>query len=214
MKVAPHRIIGRLHRQRPGEAGLTLIELLISLMLMVLITGFLAGGLAIGRRAFTADQNAAVEAANTAALDSLAGLIATALPTKAGQGPQLAFEGGRETLAFVALSAGHALPGGPLGTRIYRDGTDVGVVVKVAGRSPAAREVRAKALSGVTSLEFTYFGTLDPGKPPAWHAEWPATDHLPDLVGLNVSFQGRSRKPPLLVALRQNDQREGARKGD
>ncbi len=203
MSVVPRRTIYRLQRQRPAEAGLTLIELLVSLMLLVLITGFLAGGLAMGRRAFGADQDATVEAANAAALDSLAGLIAAALPTKAGQGPQIAFEGGRETLAFVALSAGHALPGGPLGTRIYRDGTDVGVVVKVGGRSATAREVRTKALIGVTSLEFTYFGSLEPGKPPAWHAEWPASDHLPDLVGVNAKFQGRSRMPPLLVALRQ-----------
>ena len=107
------------------------------------------------------------KAANASALASLADLIATALPTRAGQGPQIAFEGGRETLAFVALSVGHALPGGPLGTRIHRDGTDVGVVVKVEGRSTSAREVRAKALIGVTSLEFSYFGTLEPGKPPA-----------------------------------------------
>lgn len=204
MRVAPCRTIYRLHRQRPAEAGLTLIELLISLMLLVLITGFLAGGLAIGRRAFTADQDATVEAANAAALDSLAKLIATALPTKAGQGPQIAFEGGRDTLAFVALSAGHALPGGPLGTRIYRDGTDVGVVVKLERRSAGDNEVRTKALIGVTALEFTYFGTLEPGKPPAWHAEWPASDHLPDLVGLNATFHGRIRKPALLVALRQN----------
>src|SRR6201999_1201503 len=71
MRVAPQSTIARLHRQRPAEAGLTLIELLISLMLLVLITGFLAGGLAIGRRAFSAEQDAAVEASNAAALDSL-----------------------------------------------------------------------------------------------------------------------------------------------
>jgi general secretion pathway protein J len=204
MRLAPQRIIDRLHRQRPAEAGLTLIELLISLMLLVLITGFLAGGLTIGRRAFGADQDATVEAANAAALDSLADLIASALPTKVGQGPLIVFEGRGDTLAFVALSAGHALPGGPLGTRIYRDGTDVGVVVKLGGRSGAGREVRTKALVGITSLQFTYFGTPEPGKPPAWHVEWPASDHLPDLVGLDVNFKGRSRKPPLLIALRQN----------
>jgi len=204
MKGASYRAISRLQRQGRADAGLTLIELLISLMLLVLITGFLAGGLALGRRAFSADQVATIEAANAAALDSLAGVIAAALPTKAGQGPQIAFEGGRETLAFMALSVGHALPGGPLGTRIYRDGTDVDVVVKVGGRLAPVREVRTKALTGVTSLEFSYFGTLEPGKPPAWHAEWPATDHLPDLVGMTIKFQGRREKPPLLVALRQN----------
>jgi general secretion pathway protein J len=204
MRVAAGRTIDRLQRQRRAEAGLTLIELLVSLMLLVLITGFLAGGLAMGRRAFAADQDATVEAANAAALDSLANLIAAALPTKAGRGPQVAFEGGRETMAFVTLSAGHALPGGPLGTRIYLDGTDVAVVVKVGGGSAAGKEVRTKALIGVISLEFSYFGTFEPGKPPAWHAEWPATDHLPELVGVNATFRGRSRMPPRLVALRQN----------
>jgi len=204
MRIASHRTLDRLHRRRRAEAGLTLIELLISLMLLVLITGFLAGGLSIGRRAFSADLDASVEAANATALDSLAGLIAAALPTKVGQGAQIAFEGGRDSLAFVALSVGHALPGGPTGTRIYRDGTDVGVVVKTGGRAAAAKEVRTKALIGVTSLEFTYFGTLEPGKPPAWYAEWPSSDHLPDLVGIKVKFKGRSQKPPILVALRQN----------
>jgi len=183
---------------------LTLIELLVSLMLLVLITGFLAEGLGVGRRAFAADQDAAVEAANSAALASLANLIGTALPTKTGRGTQIAFEGGGETLAFVALSAGYALPGGPQGVRIYRDGTEVGVVVKLATRSGTAGEVRTKALFGVTSLQFTYFGSLEPGKPAAWHLEWPASDHLPDLVAMKVSFRGRTRKPPLLVAIRQS----------
>jgi len=182
---------------------LTLIELLVSLMLLVLITGFLAGGIGVGRRAFAADQDAAVEASNSAALDSLAKLIATALPAQAGQG-QMAFEGGGETLAFVALSAGHALPGGPLGMRIYLEGREVRVVVKLKARSAKAKEVRAKALVGVTSLEFTYFGSREAGKPPAWHREWPAADHLPDLVAMQVSFGGRTRKPPVVVALRQS----------
>jgi general secretion pathway protein J len=204
MRVARNPIIYRLHRRRHTEAGLTLIELLISLMLLVLITGFLAEGLGVGRRAFAADQDAAVEAANSAALDSLGKLIATALPTKTGRGRQIAFEGDGETLAFVTLSAGHALPGGPLGVRIYRDGTEVRVVVKLRTGSATAKEVRTKALIGVTSLGFTYFGSLEPGKPPAWHPEWPAADHLPDLVAMKVSFGKRTRKPPLLVAIRQS----------
>jgi general secretion pathway protein J len=202
MSVAWHRIIDRLHRQPRAEAGLTLIELLISLMLLMLITTFLAGGLAAGRLALTADQDATTEAANNAALGSLAGLIATALPTTTGQGSPVAFEGGRKNLAFVALSVGHALPGGPFGVRIYHDGTDVGVVVKLSTAS-SAKEVRTNALIGVTSLEFTYFGSLEPGKPPAWHLEWPATDHLPDLVEMKVSFRGR-RHAPVLVAVRQS----------
>jgi general secretion pathway protein J len=203
MRRIRDRIAFRLDR-RGADAGLSLIELLISLMLLVLITGFLAGGVAIGRRAFSADQQASMEAANHAALASLANLIATALPNRSGQGAPISFEGGRDSLAFVALSIGHALPGGPLGVRIYRDGSEVDVVVKGGRHTGTAQDIRAQALVGVSSLAFSYFGSLEPSKPPAWHLEWPASDHLPDLVAIKVGFSGRRLKAPLLVALRQS----------
>ncbi len=192
-------------RQRRAEAGLTLIELLISLMLLMLITGFLAGGLTIARRAFAADQTAATEAANASALDSLRDLIATALPSKMGQGGPIAFEGDRDNLAFVGLSAGHALPGGPVGVRIYRNGSTIEVAAKLrAGAEGARREIKISALTGVTAIEFSYFGSLN-GRPPVWLLEWPATDHLPDLVAIKVGFSDRNHVgPALIVALRQS----------
>src|SRR5262245_49759242 len=116
-------VVHRLPRRRKAEAGLTLIELLISLMLLMTITGFLGGGLMIARRAFAPAQSAATEAANASALDSLRDLIATAIPTKIGPGSQVAFEGGPDNLAFIGLSAGHALPGGPVAIRIFRNGS-------------------------------------------------------------------------------------------
>lgn len=206
MRYAHKSLVCRLHRQRRADAGLTLIELLISLVLLALITGFLAGGITVGRRSFAADQTAAAEAANAAALDSLLDLIASALPTKTGQGAQIAFEGGRETLGFVGLSAGHALPGGPLGFRIYRQGAEIEVAVKLS--APAAKpktQMRTTAVRGVASLELRYFGSSAPGQPPAWHPEWPASDHLPDLVAVKVSFRDRNlTRPALVVALRQS----------
>lgn len=204
MRSTHNALAGRLHRQRRAEAGLTLIELLISLMLLALITGFLAGGLAIGRRSFAADQTAAAEAATAAALDSLLDLIASALPTKTGQGAQIAFDGGRDTLGFVGLSLGHALPGGPVGFRISRHGSEIEIAAKLATQPGlSGREIRTRALSGVTAIEFSYFGSLSPGRPPAWYLEWPASDHLPDLVAMKVTFRSRDR-PAQVVALRQS----------
>lgn len=206
MRSARNSLIGRLHRQRRADAGLTLIELLISLMLLTLITGFLAGGLAIGRRSFAADQTAAAEAVNAAALDSLLELIAGALPSKTGKEARIAFEGGRDNLSFVGLSAGHALPGGPVGFRISRQGSEIEVAAKLSAQAElSGREIRTTAVSSVTAIEFSYFGSLGPGRPPAWHLEWPASDHLPDLVAIKVTFRDRNRtRPAQVVALRQS----------
>jgi hypothetical protein len=59
-------------------------------------------------------------------------------------------------------------------------------------------------VTGITTIEFSYFGSLN-GQPPAWHLEWPATDHLPDAVAIGAGFSHRSRvDPDLVVALRQS----------
>jgi hypothetical protein len=78
------------------------------------------------------------------------------------------------------------------------------VVVTGGRHTGTAQDIRAQVLVGVSSLAFSYFGSLEPSKPPAWHLEWPASDHLPDLVAIKVGFSGRRLKAPLLVALRQS----------
>jgi hypothetical protein len=108
-------------------------------------------------------------------------------------------------LAFIGLSAGHALPGGPVGVRIYRNGSTIAVAAKLGAEAEGARrETNITAVTGVTAIEFSYFGSLN-DRPAAWHLEWPVTDHLPDIVAIRVGFSDRSRVgPALVVALRQS----------
>lgn len=202
--IARGRAIGGLQRRRRSEAGLTVIELLISLMLLVVITGFLAGGVAMGRRAFAAERSAATEEETAAALDALAGLVGAALPTPA-LGGRINFDGGSDALAFVGLSAGHALPGGPLGFRIRRNGGELEVeVLATPDGAPLPQPIRSVALREIASLQFSYFGRPAPGAAAAWQGEWRVSDHLPDLIAIRVGFvDPRRDRPALVVALRQ-----------
>ena len=51
-RAVRNRLIARVAARRRGEQGLTLIELLLSLAILAILTGFLAGGLSMARQAF------------------------------------------------------------------------------------------------------------------------------------------------------------------
>jgi hypothetical protein len=189
-----------------------MIELLLSLALLVLLTGFLAGGLAMGRRAFGADQAAGIGSETDAAMEVVSRLIGSALPLsfgEQGRGGMVAFDGRGGTLSFVGLSEGHALRGGPHRFSLRRNGGDLVVDVASAavgtnqdGRQPPLAS--AVVLTGVRTVRFGYFGRQNPGAPAGWRAEWVRSDHLPDLVSVQIDFEDERRnEPAILVALRQ-----------
>lgn len=55
-------------------------------------------------------------------------------------------------------------------------------------------------MDGVQSLQFRYFGSSEPEKPPVWLDSWPKGEGLPKLVSLDVFFpQGDPRRWPRLI---------------
>jgi general secretion pathway protein J len=202
----------RAARRRPGEQGLTMIELLLSLAILVVLTGFLAGGLSMGRRAFNADRANGVGSETDAAIQVISGLIGSALPVPAGTGGQLtsvAFDGRRETMSFVGLSEGRSLRGGPHKISLRRSSGELGVdlVPSVAGaKKDAAPPVptRVVVLRGVREIHFEYFGRPKPSAAPAWRPDWFLSERLPDLVSVRIDFEDERRnEPAVTVALRQ-----------
>jgi len=201
------RRTGRRHR---GEQGLTLIELLLALAILAVLTGFLAGGLSIGRRAFDADRASGVGGETDAAIQAISSLIGSALPVPAGTANPKAgiiFEGHQASLSFMGLSEGRALRGGPHMIRLRRSGMDL--VVDVVGSAPAADSAglaptRVVALSGVRDIRFSYFGRAAPAGPPGWQAQWLRAERLPDLVSIQIDFEdARRNEPARIIALRQ-----------
>jgi general secretion pathway protein J len=199
-------------RRRPAEQGLSLIELLLSLAILGVLIGFLAGGLSMGRRAFAADRISETQAETDTAIQVVSNLIGTALPitvNTAGGSGAVAFSGGREKISFVGLSEGRSLKGGPQKITLRRSGSDlvVEVAVPVSGTNEGVAErppTRVVVLSGVRDINFQFFGGTNAAAVRNWRADWSNSDHLPDLVSIRVDFDDERRNgPAAIVALRQ-----------
>jgi general secretion pathway protein J len=202
----------RVSRRRPAEQGLSLIELLLSLAILGVLIGFLAGGLSMGRRAFAADRISETQAETDIAIQVVSNLIGTALPISAntaGGSGALAFSGGRENISFIGLSEGRSLKGGPQKITVRRSGSDlvVEVAVPVLGTNQGGAErppTRVVVLSGVRDINFQFFGGSNAVALRNWRADWSNSDHLPDLVSMRVDFDDERRNgPAAIIALRQ-----------
>ena len=207
-----HRRIARVAARRRAEQGLTLIELLLSLAILAILTGFLAGGLSMARQAFGADRASEIGSETSAAIQTVAALVGSALPARFdGAGPKdaLGFDGRGEAIAFVGLSEGRSLRGGPHKIVLRRSGGDlVADFVPLTGarakENPEPAATRVVVLSGVRDIRIGYFGAVDAKAKPAWRADWIRAERLPDLVSIRIEFEDtRRNEPAIVVALRQ-----------
>jgi general secretion pathway protein J len=213
MRPAAHnRRHARAARGRLDEQGLTMIELLLSLAILVVLTGFLAGGLSMGRRAFDADRASATGSETDAAIQAISVLIESALPVRANTGSQVAgvvFDGRKEAISFVGLSEGRTLRGGPHKFGLRRNGGDlvVDVLASAAGAgndAPPPAPLGIVVLRGVREVSFGYFGRINPTAVPGWRNDWFGSEHLPDLVSIRIDFDDERRNAPAtIVSLRQ-----------
>jgi general secretion pathway protein J len=202
----------RAARDRSGEQGLTMIELLLSLAILVVLMGFLSAGLSMGRRAFDADRVSAIGSETDAAIQVVSSLIGSALPEPANVGDQASnveFDGRQETMLFVGLSEGRSLRGGPHKISLRRNGGDlvVDVIAPAVGAKTDALEPLPPGvvvLRGVREIRFGYFGRINPSAVPGWRTDWFRSEHLPDLVSIRIDFEDERRnEPATIVALHQ-----------
>lgn len=199
---------GRLRRacpRRRREHGLTLIEMVVSLAVVALLTGFLIGGLHTAMRASDTDRRNELQVVTNAAIERLRDFVAAAVPFANINQSGILFRGQQEAIRFVALSEGRSLRGGLQEIVARRVGNEL--VVDVfgsprdghAGQSPAS----VVALRGVRELQFRYFGAGNAQGDAAWSNEWTDPERLPSLVSLGIVFEDQRRgTPPIVVALR------------
>lgn len=201
--------------RRESERGLTLIELLVSMAILVILSSFIIGGLSTAIRAFDADRRNDVEAATNAAGESLRSLIAAATPVvSAQQAGSLLFDGQRGELRFVVLSEGRTLRGGLQDVRIRRQNDEL--IVEVFGPTGESEGRKSPPSSttivrGLRDIRFRYFGIAGPKGDAVWRDDWIKAARLPALVEISLNFKDSRRDgPPMVVALRNEGVQGGS----
>ena len=185
------------------QAGFTIIELLVSLVILALILSFLPGTLRIGKRVWEVQDNLEQIAAHSAFHHYVEQRLVEAMPVfnrdRSGR-IQIYFDGGPNSVRFVAPALA-----GPDGGGVYlfalaqntvlRTGNVVLILRQKIYRhkhseTATTRAVVHTAPGRIAKLTLRYFGKADPNQAPRWQTRWSRHDALPDLVEINVTMVG------------------------
>ena len=208
------RILQRARRKR-GQRGFTLIEVLVSLVLLALVLSLLTGAVRFARGTWDAAARLDLEAGFDAASFTRARLGEAAAFFEPGEAGlvRLAFKGTGDSLMFVAPAQS-----GPAGAGLYRHVLELepgstraagNLLVRLARYQPRQPRDTAELplenhvlAENVKAIAFRYFGRKDLRSTPEWHTTWPRTDALPDLVEMAVTHSGGESPAPLVIELR------------
>lgn len=201
-------------RDRAGEAGFTLLELLVALALFGLLSVALFGSIRFGMAAWTRGTMRADQVDQILhAQNLLRGLIEDAYPLfmpAVPAGGQVDFDGTHQSLDFLAPTPIARSIGGKSRFRITiarrAEAADLVLTstAELAWPEHATQPITAVLLAGIRDAQFAYFGVTRTDRAPAWHAVWQGQTTLPQLLRLRVRLaDGDTRMwPELLVAPR------------
>jgi general secretion pathway protein J len=192
--------------QPQREAGFTLVELLVALIVAGLLTAMVFGGVKLGLRAWARSRDTAAEASDLWAVETvLRRTLGEAYPTFAStqlNDTSVAFAGDGESLALVAPLPQALGAGIPARMRFFLvpDGASEALVMAWRLDLPGAEsgeappEAQVRLLDHVGAIHFDYFGPIALAGAPVWQAQWSGRNRLPDLVRLRIE-RDRSTLP-------------------
>ena len=191
---------------RSSQAGYTLIEMLVSLVIVGLASAMLLSGLSTGRRVWErADVADTAGEAVSGAQMLLRQRIERSFPaTRYDRTPTYSdFSGKVDQVVFLApprdINAPSALNRymlslAPSGDLLLSSVSDV-------ASDPVHQVNSLVLLHNVQQVEIAYFGVVPPDTAPNWHAQWDSMPSLPLLVRIRVQFPPDDPRvwPDLLV---------------
>ena len=181
-----------------GDAGFTLLEILIATALLALLTGLVFWGVRFGAQSWTTVNARTAATADSASVgDLFRRTIRQAYPAFLAadlSDRRVAFEGDSETLALSAPLPDAIEPGVMAWQRFFLAEEHGQRSLYFAWRLdlPAADgrnglpENRAKLAESIRSIRFAYFGAINPGDPPQWFDRWSGQASPPELVRIRI----------------------------
>lgn len=182
-----------------GEAGFTLVELLVSLALLGMLSIALYSGLSFGTSAWrkATDSGAELTRIGVAQI-ALRDMLTRAYPLMlrpAGLDPHIDFEGAADRITFLTPATAEIAPGGFARTTIqFEQDHDALALVSYSQPELTATDARARhvLLRNVQDGAFAYFGAVRPNAPEQWVTGWRGKARLPVLIKVQISFGGRN----------------------
>ncbi|MGL6043316.1 MAG: prepilin-type N-terminal cleavage/methylation domain-containing protein [Sandaracinobacteroides sp.] len=194
--------------RRSGERGFTLVELLVTLVILSLMAGVMAGsigfaGIVGGRAGAEAATTNEVVNAQRTLRTRIEALIPT--PRLTASDPQIEIEGSPDRFAFVAPPAARQQPDAPASFRLQLSNAG-DLVLRSSSTldpdagSPAAAFEDSLILRRVAAVRIAYFGRDMSSPTRRWLGFWRDRPQPPELVRISVDFPaGDGRKWPDLV---------------
>ncbi len=178
------------------RGGFTLVELLVSMVVLALVAVTMMSGLRFVLRALSStDSRREAMEELTLGLSVLRGELERAEPlmVKVGQRDLVLFNGQADRLRFANVEPPY-LAGPPYLTYEYAivpDGNAYRIELRRAPLDPAAPDLAAvdaieprTVLRVGQELHFSYFGPLGKDDPPSWRKAWPPGPKLPQAIRL------------------------------
>lgn len=185
---------------RRGEAGMTLVELIVALVLVSLISAAIASGLRLGVSATKRqEQTGGAQMEIALAQAALRRLIEAARPMTGREGngaPHVLVSGAKDSVTFV-VELPHEFGFGGLYEATLAAQESGGTTHLVARFRPhppqgtlseAAHETFL--VEGIEGVSFRYFWKANDRETAAWETSWSDQRALPRLVSLSVAFSG------------------------
>ncbi|MCB1743640.1 MAG: prepilin-type N-terminal cleavage/methylation domain-containing protein [Gammaproteobacteria bacterium] len=209
------------------EAGFTLLEVLLAIVIFAFLGTSLYAALHIGTRSVEASNTRSVALEEMRLVSNyLQRRLALALgiydesQSNPGKRP-VRFDGQKESIRFVADLPGYVGIGGlhdvsmsiaegpgPDATRgasATRDEAGKRLILTqtpLLHSEPETVAVQRTLIEGLGSIEFSYYGAEERDEEPDWHESWEERTRLPRLVRVQISSRLHGEWPPIVVVLR------------
>jgi general secretion pathway protein J len=178
---------------RRGDGGYTLVEMLVSLIIVGFAGAMMLSGISTGRRVWEhSDHASSVGETISGAQMLLRARLERSYPaTRYDHIPTYAdFFGSENGVTFLSPPRDIQSPQAlqrytlgltPAGDLVLNDISDVAA-------NPAAPGLPLVLLHNVQQLDIAYYGVVPPEKAPAWHDQWQRLPVLPLLMRVRVLF--------------------------